>query len=262
MLLIYTKGYYAVVAQDAAVPLPARKAPAPPKTPGQLTDADKIARYEFWAPVIAQAGTYELKGNVVTQRNLVAKGPLGTVVREVRLEDGGKTMVEIQKSAPGQPASETRRTFTRVDRPSSAPAVEGVWQGTSTVVTGANPASNPKRLPNIQIYTRGHYAFVAQDGTTPIPPRQPPPALKVPGKPSDAEKIALYNYWLPVGAAAGTYDVKGNILTQRQQVNKGEPATATFESLLEEGGKRWVHIIKSAPGQPVAETRRTLVRLE
>jgi hypothetical protein len=140
--------------------------------------------------------------------------------------------------------------------------VEGVWQGTSTVVTGANPATNPKRLPNIQIYTRGHYAFVAQDGTTAIPPRQAPPALKVPGKPSDAEKLALYNYWLPVGAAAGSYEVNGNMLTQHQVVAKGVPTDATFESRLEDGGKRWVHIIKSAPGEPTSETRRTLTRLE
>jgi len=46
MLLIYTKGYYAVVAQDAAVPLPPRKAPAPPQKADELTDAEKIAGYD------------------------------------------------------------------------------------------------------------------------------------------------------------------------------------------------------------------------
>ena len=262
MLLIYTKGYYAVVAQDAAVPLPPRQAPAPPKNPAQLTDAEKIARYDFWQPVIAQAGTYSLKGNIVTQQNMVAKGALTTVVREVRLEDGGKTMVEIQKSAPGQPVSETRRVFARADMPSPSPAIEGVWQGVNYVVTGANAANNRKRLPNIQIYTRGHYAFVAQDGTTQIPPRQAPPAMKISGKPTDAEKIALYNYWLPVGVSAGAYVVKGNLLTQQPIIAKGVPAGATFESRLEDGGKRWIHIVKSAAGEAASETRRTLTRLE
>jgi hypothetical protein len=262
MLLIYTKGYYAVVAQDGPVPLPPRTPPPPLQTPGKPTDAEKIARYQVWAPVIAQAGTYELKGNVVTQRNLVAKGPLTVVVREVRLEDGGKTMVEIQKSASGQPVSETRRTFTRVDRPSQG-AVEGVWQGTTIVTTGANATTNPKRLPNIQIYTRGHYAFVAQDAGTPRPPRQAPPAVKTPGKPTDAEKIALADYWAPVGAAAGSYDLSGNMLTQHPIISIGGVLTdATFESKLEDGGKTWIHIVKSAPGQPVSETRRTLTRLE
>ena len=65
-----------------------------------------------------------------------------------------------------------------------------------------------------------------------------------------------------MGATAGRYEVKGNLLTQHQVAKGGLPTTTTFEFSLEDGGKRWVHVAKSAPGQPVSETRRTLTRME
>jgi len=116
MLIMYTKGYYSVVAQDSAVSRPARQAPPPPKDPSKLTDSEKIARYELWLPVIAQSGTYEVKGNMLTQRDIVAKAatPTSRVV-EIRFEDGGKTMIETLRSVPGQPVSETVRRFTRLE---------------------------------------------------------------------------------------------------------------------------------------------------
>lgn len=144
----------------------------------------------------------------------------------------------------------------------AAPSIEGVWVGTSAVTTGANASTNPKRLPNIHIYSKGYYSVLAQDAAGPRPPRQAPPPVKTPGKPTDAEKIALYEFWAPVTAHSGTYEVKGNMLIQRQMVNKGVVGVGTVELRFEDGGKTRIEIARSAPGQPASELRRTFTRLE
>ena len=115
-IVIYTKNYYSIVTQDGRVPLPARKAVAPPKDPNKLTDAEKIARYDLWAPVNAESGTYDVKGTVLTYHPVVDKGiPVDTgAPLELRFE-GNNTMVTIAKSAPGAPVSEIRRTWTRLE---------------------------------------------------------------------------------------------------------------------------------------------------
>ena len=71
-LLIFTKGYYSGMSVTGTQP---RTAAAAPKDPSNLTDAEKIARYEIWAPFIANAGTYEVKGSTLTMRPMVAKSP-------------------------------------------------------------------------------------------------------------------------------------------------------------------------------------------
>ncbi|SRR6266545_690199 len=69
-LLIFTKGYYSSIAVTADQP---RAAVAPAKDPRNLTDAEKLARYEQWRPFIANAGTYEVKGSTLTLHAMVAK---------------------------------------------------------------------------------------------------------------------------------------------------------------------------------------------
>lgn len=69
-LVIYTKGYYSLVAVRGTQP---RAASAPAKDPENLTDAEKIARYEQWNPLIANAGTYEVKGSTLLLHPIVAK---------------------------------------------------------------------------------------------------------------------------------------------------------------------------------------------
>ena len=94
-------------------------------------------------------------------------------------------------------------------KPATALSVEGVWQGVSVSVTGADAYTIPNRLPMMIIYTKRHYSVLAQDGDGRQSPRQVPPPLKTPGKPTDAEKIALYELWAPVVADSGTYELKG-----------------------------------------------------
>ena len=58
---------------------------------------------------------YEVTGNILTQNQMVAKGAAVVNTAELRFEDGGKTRIEIVKSAPGQPVSETVRRYRRLE---------------------------------------------------------------------------------------------------------------------------------------------------
>jgi len=69
-LLIFTKGYYSAMGVEGRQP---RAAVGPAKDPKNLTDAEKIARYEQWRPFIANAGTYEINGMMLSMHATVAK---------------------------------------------------------------------------------------------------------------------------------------------------------------------------------------------
>ena len=113
-LLIFTKGYYSGIAVTGSQP---RTAPAPAKDPGNLTDAEKIARYEQWNPFLANAGTYEVKGSTLTMHAMVAKNPdamttNATITWEIKLE-GASTFWLIP---PADRATTSPRVkFTRVE---------------------------------------------------------------------------------------------------------------------------------------------------
>lgn len=57
-MVIFTRNHYSVVEMSNARQFPS---PPPPKVAGKLTDAEKVARYEDWLPVVAISGTYESK---------------------------------------------------------------------------------------------------------------------------------------------------------------------------------------------------------
>lgn len=67
-LIILTKGYYSFLAVRNE-----RPAFAPAKDPANLTDAEKIARFEQWRPFTANSGTYEVKGSMLQMHPIVAK---------------------------------------------------------------------------------------------------------------------------------------------------------------------------------------------
>jgi hypothetical protein len=69
-VLILTKGYYSITVIQSARP---RTAPEPPKDAQNLTDAEKIARFTEWSPLVANAGTYEIKGSTILRHPMVAK---------------------------------------------------------------------------------------------------------------------------------------------------------------------------------------------
>ena len=69
---------------------------------------DSISNYKKNYAIIYQhtsQGLLDAQGDVRIQ----------PVYREIKIEDGGNTLLEITKSVPGQPVRETRRTFTRLE---------------------------------------------------------------------------------------------------------------------------------------------------
>lgn len=106
-------GYYSVIRDNSSKPR--KQAPAP-KDLAHPTDAEKIAKYDEWAPFVASGGTYEVKGNTLITHNVVAKQVKGmTQTEEVVITLDGDSFVT------GGPDSQTRLTYTRV-RQGSPPA--------------------------------------------------------------------------------------------------------------------------------------------
>jgi hypothetical protein len=124
---VYKGGYYGFVTQDGAQQISTRPVLAPPKDAANLTNAEKMARYEHWTGGAAQGGRYEVKGTTLYRYPYLAKnqsgdiiernksGNLGTGVAtgDVTFSNNNNTFVLAIKSADGK--SETRRTFTRLE---------------------------------------------------------------------------------------------------------------------------------------------------
>lgn len=109
-LLIISRGYFSVLRVNGTE---ARKQAPAPKDPAHLTDAEKIALYNEWAAYGASAGTYEIKGNLWVNYNLVAKMVKGMTLREeaiITKFDGNSFVVS---GSPGK-SSDTQMTYTCV----------------------------------------------------------------------------------------------------------------------------------------------------
>jgi hypothetical protein len=112
-LYLFTRGHYAVVQVTGDGP---RTASPAFKTPGKPTDAEKLARYEEWAPFGAQAGTYTVKGDKLTRTPVVAKAvnAVKDGAFDTDLKLTADTLVLTGHAPAGQPARETKITLTRV----------------------------------------------------------------------------------------------------------------------------------------------------
>jgi hypothetical protein len=110
-LLIFMRGYYSTTRVTASE---ARKQAPAPKDPAHLTDAEKIALYDEWAGYGASAGTYEVRGNTIINRNVVAKMVRGMTLTEdaiIQKFDGNSF---VASAKPGSPNSDRQTTYTRI----------------------------------------------------------------------------------------------------------------------------------------------------
>jgi hypothetical protein len=111
-LIIFTRGYYSQVYLGSAE---SRATFARAKDPKNLTDAEKLVRFEQWSPLFANAGTYEIKGSTLTMRPIVAKNANlmnGSHAVEFKLE-GPNTLWLIPTAE--ESAIEPRIKLTRVE---------------------------------------------------------------------------------------------------------------------------------------------------
>jgi hypothetical protein len=100
--------------------------------------------------------------------------------------------------------------------------LEGVWKiaevifpDTSPFVQPSDPRTNSNPEPSLIIFTRRYYSRLNIEGQGPRPPVTRP---KDPQKPTDAEKIALYEQWRPFTATAGTYEIRRSTLILHSMV--------------------------------------------
>lgn len=112
-LMIFTKGHYSAIAVRARQP---RAAVAPAKDPANLTDAEKIARYEQWSSFMANSGTYEVKGSTLQMHPMVAKSvdvmTSGTPITWELKVEAPNTLWLIP---PSDRATDARLKFTRLE---------------------------------------------------------------------------------------------------------------------------------------------------
>jgi hypothetical protein len=143
----------------------------------------------------------------------------------------------------------------------AAASIEGVWKVTDVVITGANPLKNPHPQESLYVFAHGHYANVQVTGDK---ARTASPASKDPAKPTDAEKLARYDEWAPLGAQAGTYAVKGAKLTRTPSVAKAVAAVTAgaYDADMKLTADTLVLTTHAAAGQPAREQTLTLTRVK
>jgi len=143
-----------------------------------------------------------------------------------------------------------------------SPSIEGVWQISSIVVTGANAVTITTPQPSLITFAKTHYSWVSVNSTAPRPKFAD---AKNPNKLTDAEKIARFEQWDPFTGQAGTYQLNGNTLTRRPTVAKNVAVMTTNPPIVEQvtlQGNKLTLVAKSAPGQPASQTTATLTRVE
>jgi hypothetical protein len=113
-LIIFARGHYSWLNVNGTT---ARKQSPPVATPGKPTDAEKAVRFDEWQPLTANTGTFEVKGNTLTRRLLVAKNvgamaPTAAPVSQQFKIDGDTLW--LTGPSVGNPQGETRYKLTRV----------------------------------------------------------------------------------------------------------------------------------------------------
>jgi hypothetical protein len=142
-----------------------------------------------------------------------------------------------------------------------APSIEGVWQISSVIVTGAGAVNIPKAQPSQIIFAKTHYDWVSLAGTAARKNVTP----KDPNKLTDAEKVAFYEMWDPLTGQGGTYQFTGTMLTRRPTVAKNVAVMTTNPPIVQQAkleGNKLTLVQKSAAGQPVSELTTILTRIE
>jgi hypothetical protein len=110
-LLIFTAKHYSMIADTAVEPRPT----TPLTEPGKATVEELRAR---WGPFIANAGTYEVSGDTLTSKVIVAKGPAlqGKMVGRATFKlEGNNLWMTVVEGATGKVENPTTVKYVRVE---------------------------------------------------------------------------------------------------------------------------------------------------
>jgi hypothetical protein len=93
-LFIFTKGYYSV-----AMVMAPRGELKQPERGRQLSDSEKIERFEYWKWFVGMSGTYEFKGSTVVMHPIVAKDAFDMKTGESEIKFEGSNTIWLIPSA-------------------------------------------------------------------------------------------------------------------------------------------------------------------
>jgi hypothetical protein len=112
-LLIFARGHYSWINVNGTT---ARKQRAAAAAPGKLTDAEKIAAYDEWGPLTANAGTFAVKGSTLSRTILVAKnvGAMSATTPNVQQFKLDGNTLSLTGPAANDPKAQITYRLTRV----------------------------------------------------------------------------------------------------------------------------------------------------
>jgi len=110
-------------------------------------------------------------------------------------------------------------TNREVAQESKTDSLQGVWQVVEVRMTAPTPRTItiPEPRPNLTILTAGHYSRVSVEAEGPRP---------ILADVSKASADELRAAWGPFAAEAGTYEIKGDVITMRPIAAKNPAAMA------------------------------------
>jgi hypothetical protein len=142
---------------------------------------------------------------------------------------------------------------------SKSDSIQGVWQAAEVTMTGPTPRTItiPEPRPNLIILTATHYSRVQVEA------EGPRPMLADVAKASADELRAA---WGPFAAEAGTYEMKGNVITMRPIAAKNPaamvPGAFSTWSYTLAGDTLWVTAKENQNGPIANPVTVKVVRVE
>jgi hypothetical protein len=154
----------------------------------------------------AQAGSYEVAGDMVTARPSVAKNPAvmdaGSFTTLTYQLAGDMLTVTPVANEDGPIENPQTTKYRRIGTAARTP-LDGAWRTLSITTTGPEGRTNDTPEPGLRLYGHGHYSVVQIN--------RPRPA-QFSANPTDEERIDI---WSATTANGGTFEVVGDTVRTR-----------------------------------------------
>jgi hypothetical protein len=152
-LRLFVDGHFSYMSISGTAPRPVLTADAPV--------ADRAANLQA---MTAQAGVYEVAGDMVTTRPSVAKNP--SVMAEgsltsIRYGVSGDTLSMTQVAdATGPIANPQSNKFVRAGSATGRSPIDGAWRILSITTTGPEGTTDTSPEPGLRLFVGGHYTIL------------------------------------------------------------------------------------------------------
>jgi hypothetical protein len=245
-LMIAIDGHYSLVSVNGTAPRTVLAANA--------AVGERAANLQV---MTAQAGPYEVAGDMLTTRPIVAKNPgvmdAGSFTR-LRIEVTGEALTTTQiEGDTGPTANPLTTKYARVGSPTSRSPIDGAWRTVSITTTGPEGTTNDSPEPGLRLYAGGHYSVLQLTRTRPA---------QFSANPTAQEQLDI---WSALTANTGTFEVSGDVVRSVALVGMSPavmapgraPAVRTFRI---SGDTLWLTQVANAAGPVANPITEKLVR--